>query len=934
MEYTPNQEKAINLEVGNLLILACAGSGKTEVVSRRIARLVSEDVPKDSIMAFTFMEKAAESLKTRIRRHLEEMNPNEPMLGDLSVGTIHSISFQILQDLDAKYRKFDVLDDQKQASFVSSNYYRLGLTELQGSYGKTINEFVNTLSAIHYKEIDIEDIEDEDLRKSIDKYFSITREEPYHFLDFNGIIDILIQHLQENPHDLNELQESIDYLFVDEYQDVDPRQEELINLLSGGGETANLCVVGDDDQSIYGWRGAEVENILTFEDRFPDVHTIHLSDNFRSTNAVVDIANSAIARLDEGERLEKEMRARQRDRDSGELVETKADDGDVHRLTFSNVGAEAVYIADRIEEIYGTSIEHEEGKRGICYGDIAVLFRGFSTKRTQHLTGELDDRGIPYIMRGSDGLFRNNEIRMVQAFFCLLADMDYHFWDESGDYNILDEEDIVLFIENSVQTLAEAGLLPNKRPKSVLEWIIKKRRTLDQVEKNQISIQEIFHEFLSTLGANTGEEPINDRLLYNFGQMSQLIADFETVHPRLTKSHLKTWVYFMSSWAAEKTPIPESREATVADAVNIQTIHKAKGLEWPAVFIPQISSHHLPSSKRNQTIDTYLDHVKYDLDSFAGGDVGERRLWYVALTRSEKFLELSAIDKPRVRPSPFFKEINHPLAMTEKGDPTDREYLPPKPLEEDALQTSYSDLKYYWECPHDYKLRIHMGFQPGIKHYLGYGKEIHRLLYAAHEKAMKGENVSEPWISELVEDEFSLRYAPKGAEEDMRNAASKIVRRYIRTFPDLSDHIIDAEKVFEIVVGNARINGTIDLLEKVDDTDATESTPVGVVDFKIVGEETDMDERFDDTKTQVRLYALAAREAFRMDPRHTTAYFLSPTEQERREVIATPDKQGEVQTKISKTVNRIIEGEYPRNPSEQRACAECDFYKICPGEAS
>lgn len=936
MKYTESQKEAINFDGENLLILACAGSGKTEVVSRRMARLVSQGVPKDSIMAFTFMEKAADSLKTRVRKHLEELNPDEPMLGDLRIGTIHSISFQILQDLDAKYRKFDVLDDRKQASFVSSNFYRLGLTKLPGSYGETIKKFINTLNAIHYKQVAIDEIEDEDLRKSVEKYYTLTRERPYHFLDFNDIIDVLIQHLRENPGDLRELQDSIDYLFVDEYQDVDPRQEELINLLSGGGETANLCVVGDDDQSIYGWRGAEVDNILTFEERYPEVQKIHLSDNFRSTNAVVDIANSAIDHLGEGDRLVKEMRARQRDKDSGDLVETEAEEGDIHRLAFNSEPEEALYIADRIEELYGTRIVGKEGERGMCYGDMAVLFRGFSSKRTKHLVEELDNRGVPYIMKGSDGLFRNPEIRLVQAVFCLLADKEYHFRDESGEYNVLGDEEILQFIEETVSELVDRGLLPDlKRKKSVLEWVVKKRKELEALDKRKrISIQEIFQEFLSVLGANSGDEPFNDRLLYNFGQMSQLVADFETVHPSLTKSKLKTLVYFMSAWAVGKTPTPESGEATVADAVNIQTIHKAKGLEWPAVFIPQISSRHIPSSRRNRTIDTYLDDEKYGLDSFAGGDIGERRLWYVALTRGEKFLELTAIDKPRVRPSPFFKEVEHPLAMTVKGDPTERESLSPRVIESGALQTSYSDLKYYWECPFDYKLRIDVGFQPGIKHHLGYGKEIHRLLYATHEKAMRGEEVSEEWVSDLVENEFSLRYAPKKAEEDMRNAASKIARRYVWSFPDLSGLVLDAEKVFEIVVGNARINGSIDLLEKVEDPDEGEGKPVGVVDFKIIGEKTDMDERVGDTKTQVRLYALAAREAFQMDPRHTKAYFLSPTSCEPKEIVATPDKQEEVKTEISRTVDHIISGEFPRTPSDKGACTSCDFDKVCPGKAS
>ena len=160
MQYTDNQLEAINFDEGNLLILACAGSGKTEVISRRIAKLVGIGVPKESIMAFTFTEKAAESLKTRIRKHLEELNPSEPMLGDLRVGTIHSIALKLLKELNPEYRKYEVLDEQKQAAFVATNYFRLGLNQLGGRYGETIRKFLNTLNAIYIKKIGVNQIED------------------------------------------------------------------------------------------------------------------------------------------------------------------------------------------------------------------------------------------------------------------------------------------------------------------------------------------------------------------------------------------------------------------------------------------------------------------------------------------------------------------------------------------------------------------------------------------------------------------------------------------------------------------------------------------------------------------------------------------------------------------------------------------------------
>jgi len=320
LNYTLEQQQAIAHRDGNLLIIACAGSGKTEVISRRIALMVDEGVPRQSIVAFTFTERAARELKARIRGHLEEINPDDPSIGDMYVGTIHSFCLQLLKEIDPLYRNFEVMDDVRQAALIAANYHfypdsGIGLNLLRPrvrgeGYWDTLKCFTTTLNVIHQKKIRAENLQDNVLRLAVQRYEQIATDRPNNFFDFNTIIGKLLERLESNPILLEWVRSKFRYLIVDEYQDVDPRQEELVRLLSDGGNRMSVCVVGDDDQSIYGWRGTDITNILSFEERYPSVTRIELVNNFRSTHAIVEIANAAIRRISTNRRLDKAMVAR------------------------------------------------------------------------------------------------------------------------------------------------------------------------------------------------------------------------------------------------------------------------------------------------------------------------------------------------------------------------------------------------------------------------------------------------------------------------------------------------------------------------------------------------------------------------------------------------------------------------------------------------
>ena len=301
MIYTTSQQEALDYRGGNLLIIACAGSGKTQVLSRRIALLVSEGVPKESIIAFTFTDMAAGELKSRIRKELaslrEEGRIDDASLGEIYIGTIHSFSLQLLKEIHPSYRNYDIIDEKRQAAIIVSKYLDFGLDKLQGANSKieTIRRFIETLNIIYRENLDVDNFKNQDLINSVHQYQNFIKQRPNCFLTFDEIIAELTSVIESNEAIRAQVQNRFTNIFVDEYQDVDDRQEQLIRLLSNDGQTAAVCAVGDDDQAIYRFRGATVTNILTFENRYPSVKRITLSTNFRSSHAIVEIANAAVS---------------------------------------------------------------------------------------------------------------------------------------------------------------------------------------------------------------------------------------------------------------------------------------------------------------------------------------------------------------------------------------------------------------------------------------------------------------------------------------------------------------------------------------------------------------------------------------------------------------------------------------------------------------
>lgn len=971
--HTPSQLKAINHRNGNLLIIACAGSGKTEVIARRIALLVQEGTDKSAIIAFTFTERAASELKARIRRHLEELLPDDPSLGDMYVGTIHSFCLQLLKWLDPQYRSYEVMDEARQAALISSNYFLnkktgrgIGLNLVQsrtktGRYWETVRWFINTLNVIHQRGIPLSKL-DPETREVVTRYNDIARNKPNYFLDFNAIIDELLQKLKNDKDALDRVRAQFKYLVVDEYQDTDGRQEELIDLISNRGKKVSVTVVGDDDQAIYGWRGASIDNILKFEKKYPGVTKVELTDNFRSTHAVVEIANSAINRLPVNERIPKGMNARRWKKDGKSLIDRMADSGDVQRRAFSSDQEEAAWVADRIAKLHGVEIEERDGTtRAITYADMAILLRSVKSSGAVFAQA-LRDKKIPVVIRGTKGLFDQDEIRIIQATFCLLAREELFFVQDDGQVQKLAEPDIRELIRTKIDLLRDNKFMPGANATKFLGWIAERRATLDQqslprTERGTLSRrvypQDMFQEILEQLGAASGTVPWPADILYNLGRFSSILTQFEAVHQWITPYELKTLCFFLGGWAAATTDEGGIDEIATPNAVQVMTVHAAKGLEWPVVFLPRVSSSNFPSSRRSQGPDTFIPSGLFNRNDYASGDSGERRLWYVGVTRCRKFLHVSSQDRPRKRPTDYFTEIKHDCMRSDGKDPTARAYgTPTPPANSELLPTTFSDLKYFWNCPFEYQLRALMGFRPGVKESYGYGQQIHNILAEVHDIARSGKKVNAALLEKIVDERFNLRYTRNKPLELLKDAAKLSLLRYFEKFKDQQNRVVATEKQFEYLDrdSGALITGTIDLLERFEKEPGGDEklVPVAVIDFK-THKWQKIEDYFDvkaAVEKQLRLYAAAAKHALGMDPKAAKAHILSPKApnsaliaEGASETITVDVSEAQqtairndVKTAISSIRSNIAGGKtFPMLGEKTRRCPNCDFRQICPG---
>lgn len=913
MKFTDQQKNAISHLDGNLQLIACAGSGKTEVVARRVVELLRPTdkggggCTPENIIAFTFTEKASAELKERIHDRCREALGEVTGLAEMYVGTIHGFCLELLQSEVPEYMKYEVLNEVQQGLFVDRHSKVSGLTQSTTIDGKRLRRFVDTRNYVSAHAILREDVvsNPKKLRgctvaANLDTYESLLHEKGY--LDYSGILKEAVAELSDNAELRQRLADRIKHVIVDEYQDVNPIQEAVAQTLHDLG--ASVCVVGDDDQTLYQWRGSDVDNILSFNERYPGVTKIQLEENFRSSEGVVGLAREFIKPVIK--RLPKEMKT------------TKAQNyeaGDIVAHPFDDPEDEAAYIAETCRALVGTAIHDNGETRGISWSDVAVLLR--SVRRDgAAIMDALSAASIPYIITGMDNLFAKPEAEAARQLFYFLA----------GEID-----------ENGLRMAWEAANLgiTKKALAAAIGGAAQARANMQVAEAGQFAVynlQRQFMAFLEKIGIREEAVPgeRGEVVFYNLGKFSQAISDFESIHFHSNPlAKYASFAGFLKFHAERAYPEGWQDNAfATPDAVQIMTIHQAKGLQWPAVFVPQLVRNRFPNTAAGGRTPWHLlpADAFENAQRYRGGIEDERRLFYVAMTRAQKFLHMTWAPTPgnnrAQAPSDFFNEVLASKYVKRRPqDYSTRKHLKPNPRASVAnVVLSFSDIKYFFECPYQFKLRILYGFNAPLAEALGFGKSLHDALAEVHKRTLAGENISHDEAEALVRRHLRTPYAYPALREKLEGAAKKAIEGYIRKNSESFRNLEFSEKVVAITLGDGvTVAGRIDLVKRLDTGEVT------IVDLK--SNERAQAEKV--TETQLHIYAMGYQELTGRKADYVEIYELDEQKPKTRSVDV--EFIEEVKRDVREAADALRKNALNARP-HRKTCGACDYRRLCSSD--
>jgi len=830
---------AVQHRGSHLQIIASAGAGKTEVVSQRVVSLLSEGIDGREIVAFTFSKKAAEELKDRIVERVQETLGSDGLakISGLFVGTIHAYSFRILQQMVPRYETFDVLDENQLTGFLSRESNRLKLKELSPKSGKFhgIDLFRANADVVENELLDINELEDPFKSTYIMYLETLDR---YRLMSYGLQIARAVQELR-NPGVRERIVGSLRHLIVDEYQDVNFAQESLIQLLTG--PDTELCVVGDDDQAIYQWRGSNVENILTFRTRYKNVKTFSIEENRRSRPQIVDVANAFAKSIPD--RLPKKM------------VPTRASAGGESEV--------AVWTCPTEDDEVGYIVQHilNLNSRGVRYSDIAILVRA-STSYPM-LLERLSMFDIPVQPAGRVGLFEQPQARVLgQAFFWLV---DEEWREKHGGGATSIQLGVLLSDFTKVFGLST----PQRKD---LETTLKALKREVPNEKRTADLVGEYYTILESLGVRSWDlsVPMIANQAGTLARFGALLADYEMVYRRsrpdaeaageqVGGTDRGAWFYrnfvrLVSNYALKEFDDFGGEDDHGLDAVALTTVHSAKGLEWPVVFIPSITKSRFPSRNTGKAGHWLVPETLFDRDRYEGSESDERRLFYVALTRARDWVGISRHERVTTKSSglsPFFEHLQT------QGLEIRPEVVTPSPIETrpsgaDVLTISFSEVAAFMECGHSYRLRQRLGFPVRFAAELGYGKAVHHILRTVAEEVKATGKVPKPAdIDQILDSSFFLPAANKVGHREMKRAARDLVNTYVKKHKQDLFRIWETERPFELRLDGVNIVGRADVIL---DQEGGVPTGLAIVDYK-----TSTKRDLADHDLQLQVYAIAGQ---------------------------------------------------------------------------
>ncbi|WP_102261160.1 ATP-dependent helicase [Mesobacillus jeotgali] len=947
------QLKVVKTTEGPLLIIAGPGSGKTFTIVERICYLITEKkIPTENILVATFTEKAAQELVTRVSNRLIELGVNVN-LNEMYIGTLHSIFLRILEEyrdftrLKSNYRLMDQFDQQY---FLYQNISKFETTpnvetiigeptevprwERAESLMKWVNKVgeecisSDTLSSSH-------DIKVKALGECVGLYHDLLLEE--NVLDFSTIQIETLKLLENNPEIVDSLQSKIKYLMVDEYQDTNTIQEQILFILTGS--TNNICVVGDDDQGLYRFRGASIRNILEFPSKFPTgmCQQIELTTNYRSHPKIINFYNEWMNLNDWSDRgnnfrFQKVIQPREDDFcDTATVIRVSGQD------SHDNWHGETLRFLNSLKS---------SGKLS-DWNQVAFLFKSVKSRRVVGLATFLENNGIPVYSPRSNMFFDREETKLMLGALIFLFPQfqSVRKWNASASLKVWDYYD---------ECFGEfASHLRKSENRELLIWCRHRAKDhLHLTSNTDYAFSRLLYELLQFplfskyLNESSTTGVLDSRPARNLALFSQLLTKFEYLHniSVFTRNYIDKNIrdlfnqFFRFLIEGGINEYEDSSEYAPSGCVSFLTIHQSKGLEFPIVIAGSLNA---SPRKQYTELDELLQNEYYNKPPYEPIEKTKLydfwRLYYTAFSRAQNLLVLSCQEHiPKSRgekksPSKYFEPLYSTVPnWTESTfdlNKLDFERVKGVNIKKEYSFTSHISL--FENCAVQYRFFKELEFSPVRQSATLFGTVVHQTIEDIHKRALRNE---EHLITQKqIETWFNKNYSSLAKRErvylapQIQAVALKQVLQYAQRHENNWEHIQEAEVDVSLVKENYILKGTIDLIRGKDDT-------VEIVDFKSEKKPDLFRERdkIDRYRRQLEVYAHLIEE--RIGKEVTKLHLYYTGEKDGNPYLSFNKDKKSIKTTIStfdKIVEKIEGKKFSVTERPVKICQECDMRFYC-----
>ncbi len=924
------QLQAIRHKSGPLLIIAGAGTGKTTVITERIKYLISKGLARpEEILALTFTEKAAVEMETRV----DEIMPLS--YGDIWITTFHSFCDRVLREsglhigiptnykLMTKEKSIDLF--KKNLFNFSLNYFRpLGnpnkfIDSLLTHFSRLQDELISSVDYINWckklknsktqklsEEEKLEKEKWEELATVYKEYNDLKLKEAK--FDFGDLIIKTVELFKIRPNVLNLYQKKFKYVLVDEFQDTNFGQNELVTLLVQ--KSKNITVVGDDNQSIYRFRGAAISNILQFTKVYPEAKLITLYKNYRSTQRILDSAYKLIKHNDP-DTLEARLGINKK------LKAVSRKVSGIENLSFQTGEGEAEYVSNKITELVK--------KYKYNYFDFAVLVR--ANNHADSFIREFERKGISHQFLGPSKLFEKEEIVDLISYLKSLYDPE----DNESFYRLISSKFLKIDPLKLIKIAGEA-----KRKSTSIYELFKEnalhKKLLEIFDRHLLTLHnkgagEILYEYLVEMGIYEiiliKEEDIKAKNISNFFQK---VKTFENENPKAKLREVVDYINLLNE--VGESPSVNDSPWLENNAVNVLTIHSSKGLEFPVVFMVNLVSDRFPSRNRNDDIPIPDELIKEELPVGDFHLQEERRLFYVGMTRAKERLYLTAADYygdgvRQKKISPFVTEalgetaISHmPYAISKNNLEVNKPPIKPKAysIKPKIEYLSVSQIETFETCPLHYKLKYIYNLPTPKTASISFGISIHETLREFYK--------NDGNLLEIFHKYFmSEGYENKKHKELFFNKGKEYLLGFLKNGYDPKIKTIELEKKFTIkLTDDLKIGGTIDRIDQISKGNYE------IIDYKTGANIPTQKEV--DKDLQLSVYCMAVSKLYDVDPENIklSLYYLDT--QEKLTTYRSEEQLMEVKEKILEIRKEIENSDFKCNNSY--FCQKgCEFKMFC-----